>query len=49
MERCGEGVNWQVEDEPVTSGSDVEALETFWRKVLEPLGVRRGEKTGGIA
>ena len=47
MERCGEGVNWRVDDEPVTSGSEAEAVETFWQKVLEPLGVGRGDTTGG--
>ena len=49
MERCGEGVNWQIDDEPVTSGSEAEALDTFWRKVLEPLGVRRSGNNGGSA
>lgn len=37
MERCGEGINWQINDEPFTS-SDVEsAIKTFREKVLEPL------------
>jgi NADH-quinone oxidoreductase subunit G len=40
MERCGEGVNWQIDDEPLTSADGDEAVAVFRRKVLEPLGVR---------
>ncbi|MFW6158568.1 MAG: (2Fe-2S) ferredoxin domain-containing protein [Planctomycetota bacterium] len=40
MERCGEGVNWQIDDEPRTSGSVEEAVEMFRNQVLEPLGIR---------
>jgi NADH:ubiquinone oxidoreductase subunit E len=29
MERCGEGLNWQIGEEPITSGSVEEAVETF--------------------
>jgi NADH:ubiquinone oxidoreductase subunit E len=37
MERCGEGINWQIDDEPVTS-TDVEgALKTFTEKIIEPI------------
>ena len=46
MERCGEGVNWQIDDEPLTSASDQEAVETFGRKVLEPMGVKPAERPG---
>ena len=34
MERCGEGVNWQIDDEPLTSENDQDAVETFGKKVL---------------
>ena len=36
MERCGEGLNWQIDDEPVTSSSVEEAIRTFTEKVLKP-------------
>lgn len=36
MERCGEGINWQINDQPVTS-SDVEsAVETFQKRIVGP-------------
>ena len=35
MERCGEGLNWQIDDEPVTSSSVEEAILTFTDKVLK--------------
>jgi hypothetical protein len=44
MERCGEGLNWQIDDEPVSSKSVEEAIETFSQKVLEPLS---GSESGG--
>ena len=49
MERCGEGLNWQIEDEPVTSAGRAEALETFWERILEPLGIERADASGGAA
>jgi NADH:ubiquinone oxidoreductase subunit E len=36
MERCGEGLNWQIDDEPITSSSVEEAIRTFTAKVLKP-------------
>ena len=39
MERCGEGVNWMIDDEPLTSATDDEAVAVFRKKVLEPLGI----------
>lgn len=37
MERCGEGINWQIDDEPITS-TDVEgALKTFTERIIEPI------------
>ncbi|KKK68622.1 hypothetical protein LCGC14_2942210 [marine sediment metagenome] len=40
MERCGEGVNWQLDDEPFTSVDEDDACRLFQEKVLAPLGVR---------
>jgi len=37
MERCGEGVNWQVNDDPVTSANVAEAEATFLERVVAPL------------
>lgn len=37
MERCGEGVNWQINDEPYTSASVEEAVRTFTEKVIKPV------------
>jgi len=34
MERCGEGLNWQIGEEPITSGSVKEAEETFLRRFV---------------
>jgi NADH:ubiquinone oxidoreductase subunit E len=37
MERCGEGINWQIDGEPITS-TDVEgALKTFMERIIEPI------------
>jgi NADH-quinone oxidoreductase subunit G len=35
MERCGEGVNWQINDEPLTSLDVEEAVKTFKKRVIE--------------
>jgi NADH:ubiquinone oxidoreductase subunit E len=43
MERCGEHINWQIDDEPMSSASGDEAVETFRRRVLLPLGVKPGD------
>jgi NADH:ubiquinone oxidoreductase subunit E len=37
MERCGEGVNWQIDDTPFTSSSVDEAVKTFQTRVIDPL------------
>ena len=34
MERCGEGVNWQINDEIFSSPSIEDGAETFQKKVL---------------
>jgi NADH:ubiquinone oxidoreductase subunit E len=35
MERCGEGLNWQIDEEPLTSASVEEAVETFTRRFIQ--------------
>jgi NADH:ubiquinone oxidoreductase subunit E len=47
MERCGEGVNWQIEDEPMTSATEADAVAVFREKVLAPLGVSPGDEGEG--
>ncbi|MBM4019152.1 MAG: (2Fe-2S) ferredoxin domain-containing protein [Planctomycetes bacterium] len=49
MERCGEGINWQIDDEPVSSTTGEEALRVFYERVLAPMGVRAGDGPGGPA
>ena len=34
MERCGEGVNWQIDDEKLTSASVEEAVAVFDERVI---------------
>lgn len=41
MERCGEGVNWRVDGEDLTSANPDEAEAVFRRKVVE--GIRGAE------
>ena len=36
MERCGQGVNWQVDDEVYTSSTVEEAVKLFKEIVVEP-------------
>lgn len=36
MERCGEGINWQIDEAPYTSSSVEEAVETFERRIVHP-------------
>jgi NADH:ubiquinone oxidoreductase subunit E len=36
MERCGEGLNWQIDEELLTSASVEEAVETFTRRFIKP-------------
>jgi NADH:ubiquinone oxidoreductase subunit E len=35
MERCGEGLNWQIDEEQLTSASVEEAVETFTRRFVK--------------
>lgn len=37
MERCGEGINWQINEEQITSKNIEEAINTFRTKIIEPL------------
>ena len=34
MERCGEGVNWQIDNEAVTSTSIEDAVETLNKRII---------------
>lgn len=36
MERCGEGVNWQINDEPLISVDVDEAVKTFEQRIVVP-------------
>jgi NADH:ubiquinone oxidoreductase subunit E len=47
MERCGEGLNWQIDEQPVTSNSVEEAIQTFTEKVLQPLTGSTGSTEAG--
>jgi len=46
MERCGEGINWQIDAEPVTSGTVEEAVATFEKRVLRETGTGKGSPDG---
>ena len=46
MGRCGEGINWQIDEEPQTSASVEEAVRTFTQRIIEPLA-GGGGKPGG--
>ncbi len=37
MERCGEGFNWQIDDEMFTSSNVEDAVITFKERVIEPI------------
>ena len=37
MERCGEGFNWQIDDDPFTSSNVEDAVRTFKERVIEPI------------
>ena len=40
MERCGEGINWQIDDEPFTSSTVEDAVKVFKERIIEPTGER---------
>jgi len=35
MERCGEGLNWQIDDEALTSSDVEDAVKTFKERIIE--------------
>ena len=37
MERCGEGLNWMIDEEPVTSADVNDAAGTLIVRVLDPI------------
>ncbi len=37
MERCGEGFNWQIDDEMFSSSNVEDAVRTFKERVIEPI------------
>lgn len=47
MERCGEGVNWQIDDAPLKSATADEAVAIFRQRVLGTLGVASDGGKGG--
>ena len=40
MERCGEGVNWQIDEEAFTSSNVDDAVRVFRERVIEPTAGR---------
>jgi NADH:ubiquinone oxidoreductase subunit E len=44
MDRCGEGINWQINDEIFSSSSVEDGAEMFRRKVLELLKEEASEQ-----
>jgi NADH:ubiquinone oxidoreductase subunit E len=48
MERCGEGVNWQIDDTPLTSATAEDAVALFRQRVLTPLGITADGGKGGV-
>ncbi len=49
MERCGEGFNWQIDDEQFSSESTGDAVRVFRQKVLEPMGIGPEDEAEGSA
>lgn len=37
MERCGEGINWQIDDEPFTSFNIEDAVRVFKERIIEAI------------
>lgn len=37
MERCGEGINWQIDDEPLTSSNVDDAVKTFKERIIKSI------------
>ena len=49
MERCGEGVNWKIDDETFSSADCDEAMAILQQKVLQPLGIEPAERSDRTA
>jgi len=47
MERCGEGINWQIDSEPLSSADCDEAVATFRQRVLGPLRATGADEAKG--
>ena len=47
MERCGEGVNWRIDEEPFTSAGEQDAVEVFRKRILEPMGIEAPDESKG--
>jgi len=46
MERCGEGINWRINDEILTSPNVQKGTEMFRKKVLELIKGKASESPG---
>lgn len=44
MERCGEGLNWQIDDEALTSATAEDAVNLFEERVVS--AVKKAEEDG---
>jgi len=47
MERCGEGINWKIDDEILTSPNVEQGTEMFRKKVAELLKEKPRDKSRG--
>ena len=45
MDRCGEGINWKINDEIMTSRSAEKGARAFRKKILEALGGEAAQGT----
>ncbi len=45
MERCGEGINWQINDEILSSPSAEAGIETFRKKIVKLLKEKAPENS----
>ena len=45
MERCGEGVNWKIDEETFSSADCDQAMAIFRERVLQPLGIEPSERS----
>jgi NADH:ubiquinone oxidoreductase subunit E len=47
MERCGEGINWKIDDEIVSSSSVEEGAKTFQKMLLGALKKKASKRAPG--